>query len=456
MIIKVVKRSRAVGGRSADVVALKRLSTYLHNEKKTPLRDKDRVLDSWFTNTDMQSREAGLREMTAVMSLNTTAKGDKWFHLIISFPEGEVPTKEQLLDIETAISGTLNLSTHQRFSVLHGDTDNRHLHLVISKIDPERYRMIEPYRAYPKLQEVARALEKKHGLTLGYDGVSKAPQNRKGAQSREDMEAHRAAESYLDWLVRNGGDELKSALKSGSWKELQRAVKGLGSAVVERGRGFVVTSETGKGQVKLSEVLQVLGLRGVMKSFPAFSEAGKFPGIEPSVLVKHYVDREHKSSYERTLYDLYQKERAKKGGDSGPITWREYLQREAENDDRALLLLRRQRGIRPKGRQAAERFEAMRLEMAISVTIERSLRYRVHRNGDVSYFVGTQGRFCDHGETVSVLGVNEESVRAAMKFAVERFGEALTVKGSREFVELSKRIGREEKVGLRQGRDLSI
>jgi hypothetical protein len=43
-----------------------------------------------------------------------------------------------------------------------------------------------------------------------------------------------------------------------------------------------------------------------------------------------------------------------------------------------------------------------------------------------------------------------------MKFAVERFGEALTVKGSREFVELSKRIGREEKVGLRQGRDLSI
>ena len=315
--------------------------------------------------------------------------------------------------------------------------------------------MIEPYRAYPKLQEIARELEKKHGLTLGYDGVSKAPQNRKGAQSREDMEAHRAAESYLDWLVRNGGDELKSALKSGSWKELQRAVKGLGSAVVERGRGFVVTSETGKAQVKLSEVLQVLGLRGVMKSFPAFSEAGKFPGVEPSVQVKHYIERAHKSSYERTLYELYQNERATERGASRPITWREYLQREAESDDQALLILRQQRGVRRKGRQAGERLEPMRSEMSITVTIERSLKFRIQRNGDVTYFVGTEGRFCDHGERVSVSGVTEDAVRAAMKFAAERFGEALVVRGSREFVELSKRIGREAKVELREGRGLS-
>ena len=55
---------------------------------------------------------------------------------------------------------------------------------------------------------------------------------------------------------------------------------------VERSRGVVVTSATGKAQVNLSEVLQVLGLRGVMKSFPAFSESGKFPGVEPLVPVK--------------------------------------------------------------------------------------------------------------------------------------------------------------------------
>jgi hypothetical protein len=42
-----------------------------------------------------------------------------------------------------------------------------------------------------------------------------------------------------------------------------------------------------------------------------------------------------------------------------------------------------------------------------------------------------------------------------MKFAAERFGEALVVRGSREFVELSKRIGREAKVELREGRGLS-
>jgi hypothetical protein len=30
---------------------------------------------------------------------------------------------------------------------------------IVAKIDPERYLMVEPYRVYPKLREVARELE---------------------------------------------------------------------------------------------------------------------------------------------------------------------------------------------------------------------------------------------------------------------------------------------------------
>lgn len=458
MIIKVVKRSRAVGGRSADDAALKRLLTYLHNEKKTPSRDKDRVLDSWFTNTDMQSREAGLREMTAVMSLNTTAKGDKWFHLIVSFPEGEIPSKEQLRDIEAAISGTLGLSTHQRFSVLHGDTDNRHLHLVISKIDPKRYRMIEPYRAYPKLQEIARELERKHGLVIGYDHTSKRRLNRKGAQVREDMESHRAVEPYLSWLVRNGGSELSSAFQSGSWERLHRIFGSLGSRIEERGRGFVVVSDPAKIQVKLSEVLKELNLRGVMRGFPAYNPKAALEREGSDHRIIRYSGLNHTSAYERTLYESYEQERERQRAmqlrmDPKPvsslITWRQYLQREAERDDQALMVLRKLRGSAKRGKRAAVTFESTRVEVGFSVTLERRLKHRIHRNGDVTYFVGGAGSFCDHGSRVSVGDVTEESVRAAMKFARERFGEALVVRGERKFVELAVQLGREDRVGLR-------
>lgn len=57
-------------------------------------------------------------------------------HIILSWPAGEHPTNEQIeeaLDIVLAVAG---MSRHQAYAVLHGDTDNDHLHIALNRVDP--------------------------------------------------------------------------------------------------------------------------------------------------------------------------------------------------------------------------------------------------------------------------------------------------------------------------------
>lgn len=57
-------------------------------------------------------------------------------HIVVSWPKGEHPTPEQVekvLDIVLAVAG---MAHHQAYAVLHGDTDNVHLHIALNRVDP--------------------------------------------------------------------------------------------------------------------------------------------------------------------------------------------------------------------------------------------------------------------------------------------------------------------------------
>lgn len=57
-------------------------------------------------------------------------------HIVVSWPTGEHPSAEQVeevLDILLAVTG---MSRHQAYAVLHGDTDNDHLHIALNRVDP--------------------------------------------------------------------------------------------------------------------------------------------------------------------------------------------------------------------------------------------------------------------------------------------------------------------------------
>jgi hypothetical protein len=174
----------------------------------TDAQSKDHRLGQvQITNCDAVSVQDAITEVLATQHTNTRAKGDKTYHLIVSFRAGEQPSADTLRAIEERICAGLGFGEHQRVSAVHNDTDNLHIHIAINKIHPTRHTMHEPYYPHRALAELCTALERDYGL----ERDNHEPRQR-GAEGRAaDMERHAGVESLVGWIKRECLDEIKGA-----------------------------------------------------------------------------------------------------------------------------------------------------------------------------------------------------------------------------------------------------
>ena len=124
----------------------------------------ERVGDIRTTNCHSDRADVAMLEILNTQAMNTRAGADKNYHLMISFAPGESPAPEVLAVIEERICAAIGFAGHQRVSVVHHDTDNLHVHVAINKIHPQRYTIHEPFNAYHTLGLVCEKLEKEFGL----------------------------------------------------------------------------------------------------------------------------------------------------------------------------------------------------------------------------------------------------------------------------------------------------
>lgn len=202
------------------------------------------------TNCEAGSIQDAITEVLATQHTNTRAKGDKTYHLIVSFRAGEQPSADTLRAIEERICVGLGYGEHQRISAVHNDTDNLHIHIAINKIHPTRHTMHEPYYPHRALAELCTALERDYGL----ERDNHEPRKR-GAEGRAaDMERHAGVESLVGWVKRECLDEIKGAQ---SWQELHQVMRDNGMELRVRANGLVF--EAGDGtMVKASTVARDL------------------------------------------------------------------------------------------------------------------------------------------------------------------------------------------------------
>ena len=128
MIAKRVLRPRA----SSDFA---RLGVYILGEGRstkdaTPDRTFDYILADQaggrvgavrITNCHAGTPALAIMEILATQSLNKRSRGDRTYHLVVSFEPGERPAPAQIEDIETELCAAIGLSGHQRISALHLD-----------------------------------------------------------------------------------------------------------------------------------------------------------------------------------------------------------------------------------------------------------------------------------------------------------------------------------------------
>lgn len=282
-----------------------KLARYITRES-----NEEAIAFSSVSNCGFDDIDLAVKEIEATQERNTRSKADKTYHLVVSFPAGEVPDKEQLKDIEDEICKSIGLGDHQRISAAHNDTDNFHLHIAINKIHPVSHRAIEPYYDKYSLDEACSRLELKHGLQRD-NRIDKT--NSKERDSREtgragDMEAHSGLDSFKRW-IKDRKEPLQKALeKADSWDELHKAFAEHDLEIRPRGAGFVVSARNQKAFTKASDLGREFSKGQLESKFGPYQEPAE--QIRQQEPVESYRKPPQHGGAERSeLWERFQREK---------------------------------------------------------------------------------------------------------------------------------------------------
>ena len=261
---------RHIPMKSARKSSFSGLVRYLVDEQNK----QERVGQVRVSNCHNDEMVWALQEVAATQAMNQRAKGDKTWHMIISFAKGEVLSDRALNDIENRVVQVLGFANHQRISVVHHDTDNLHVHVAINKINPVTHTLQEPYKAYKQLGEIAAELEIEYQLQPTCHSAQKSHSE----NLADDMEHHAGIESLLGWIKRHCQTELGEAQ---NWSAFHAVLNRHGLTARERGNGLIFTTPKGLS-VKASSVSRQFSKSRLEEKFGMFTtnNSGPAPDIQ--------------------------------------------------------------------------------------------------------------------------------------------------------------------------------
>ena len=121
-----------------------------------------------------EDAELALSVMELVQDGNVRAKGDKTYHVVISFHPNDRRLRDaELAEIVRKTVACIGLSEHQHIAVRHSDQEHEHLHIAVNKIHPETQKIHHPFRDVPQFKLLAEELEKQFGLHRVDRGVKR-------------------------------------------------------------------------------------------------------------------------------------------------------------------------------------------------------------------------------------------------------------------------------------------
>jgi hypothetical protein len=290
MIVKKVAKMRKGGGGSFGGLA-----DYIIDVEN----EGEKVRDYEFTNCTYENDFfMNVKEIEAIQSLNTMAKSDKTFHMIVSFVEDENPSLETMRAIEEEFVKSIGFENHQRLSVIHDNTNNLHMHIAINRIDPDRLTIKDPFRDMFTLQNKAIELEEKYNLKP----TNHLPKDREPVKIK-DKEIHSGVQSFLSWIKEDVAGEIKEVLKdeTKSLEDLHTTLNKYNLELRERGAGIVISDKDRALYVKASDVDRGLSKGSLTKRYGEFKPSR----IDEPAVTKFGVKKS-------SLWDEYQKETKEK------------------------------------------------------------------------------------------------------------------------------------------------
>ena len=205
---------------------------------------------------------------------NTRFRGNPVYHLALSWPASEHPTKEQIRQSVTHLMTTLQMAECEAVYAVHRDTDHDHVHLVVNRIHPTKNIVAGPPQFdYFHIDKACRELELQHGwahdpgpyiVTPGPDGRPEIRRQTKAEWAqwkqqrgrRPNARAQRAARnrgipSFQGWVAGDPAAAVRTVLQQpgASWTSVHQAFAAYGVTIIPGDHGLVVTTTLPEGRV---------------------------------------------------------------------------------------------------------------------------------------------------------------------------------------------------------------
>jgi hypothetical protein len=182
-----------------------------------------------------EDADLAINVVEAFQRANTRVKGDRTYHLIISFhPDDRSLSERELEEVVRRAVDAAGFGEHQYIAVRHSDQEHEHVHVAINQIHPKTLKIHHPWRDVEAFKALASELE----IELGLYKVDRSVRRIDSDRSR-DFEAQRGVQSFSRWARSRMGERIDLDDVC-NWKELHARLAVHGVRVVERGNGLAV------------------------------------------------------------------------------------------------------------------------------------------------------------------------------------------------------------------------
>ncbi len=246
----IVKR---VPSKKATKSSYKALANYILDKSN----NMEKVESYYFSNCSYTEIDHNILEIENTQFLNQRAKQDKTYHLIVSFQEDENPSNEIIQDIEKELLSSIGLEDCQRLSVIHNNTNHKHIHIAVNLIDPISHKIKNLSFDKFTLQRTAAELEKKHNLKI----TNHTRLNQEEKEKKiDDKTIHTGVINFKDWVKNTAAADIKKVFADdkSTWKDLYKTLAKYDLELRDRGNGNVISSRTQKLFIKASEISREL------------------------------------------------------------------------------------------------------------------------------------------------------------------------------------------------------
>lgn len=216
---------------------------------------------------------------------------DPLYHLVISWPEDETPTDDEVEDAARHLLRRIGFDEHQWVLAVHRNTASIHVHILICRVHPITGRAHYPHRDWVTLDYACREVELaqewshdrgRHVVVMTGDHLviedrsctADTPPRLSDPALRYERATGRI--SFQSWVATQPAEVVRGAA---DWAEVHGAFKKLGIAIRRKGSGHVIVDLADPTAVaKLSH----MGLGGLRKIEARLGETYASPNPTPA------------------------------------------------------------------------------------------------------------------------------------------------------------------------------